>query len=250
MTFWLEQEGRGQLPTKQKLQLAYKLRLLCATPWYLTSVLAKGTHWLHSALSSEQRVMLTAAVHDRASWDKMSTTGAGGLQTMLFGGEAAPQVSWSKQRRPVSSIAEAKMMVECTVGELWDKRVTGTVLSPAYFYNGTVWTMYAEFKRPAAAASADAEAPVSFRLSSYIQHGIVGQPTAFSLSLVVVGADQRSSIAKRLDNVVLCPLLPSYGFPDMCGSAYDSLEDATTKLAPFIHPDGKLHIQGTVTAVG
>lgn len=127
--YWLSQEDRRHTTSRgQQLRLAYKLRLLRATRWYLTRMFADQEHWLAQVLSGEQRIMLTAAAQNKRDWEIMERIPENSLRINLAGEGEVSQVSWSKRRRPTSAkVAEAEVVVEVGLQQLWDKRdVQGT----------------------------------------------------------------------------------------------------------------------------
>ena len=247
VTFWLGQGDRAaQLTKEQKQRLAYKLRLLRATPWYLTRVLADENHWLYAALTGVQRVMLTAAVQNPRGWGPMEGKDAGnGLRAKLFGNEGAPEVSWSQQQRAASSVMMAEVSVEASLVGIWGQGKGGFVIGAGYFYNGTVWAVKVRLQRESAAVNP----LVGFQLGAFMVHNCINQPVAFSADFKVLGAEDKHTVTRTFNDTVLCADYTEWGFSDMCNCKFTSLEDGTTKLARFIHSDGKLHVKASVSEV-
>jgi hypothetical protein len=245
VTFWLEQEEGQMLTKEQKLRLAYKLRLISASPWYLTRIVLKEGHWLHDILSSEQKIVLTAAVHSRADWISLQATGEEVTNARLFGKSDQVGVSWWEEDRPPSSIRFAELLVEISPGELWENvEAQAAKESQAYFYNGITWNLLV--KSPLADAK---DATSGFHLGAFIKHSLDHEPVAFTGHIEVLGIAHRHTTKEDMGRTVLWNEYESWGSPNMLGTTYTSLEDATAKLARFIHRDGKLHIKGTVTGV-
>jgi hypothetical protein len=243
VTFWLEEQEGQKVTREQRQRLAFQLRLFRATPWYLTRVLVEEGHWLPNTLSSEQKVVLTSAAHSPGDWGVLqSKLGDGAdMNARLFGD--AVEVSWWKKGRPASSLQSAKLLLDTLPGELWDKR-GHTLRSQASFYNGILWTLQVKLGE-AETGNPDA----GFELGAFIQYSSGNAvPVAFSAGLELVGVAEMDTISKYLNRVVLWNG-GTRGFPDMQGTPYTSLEDATAKLAPFTHPDGKVHIKGTILEV-
>jgi hypothetical protein len=242
VAFWLKQEGGQQVTREQRQRIAYKLRLSGATPWYLTRILVEEGHWLHSTLSSEQKVVLTTAAHSPAYGGILQAKlgDQAGMNARLFGD--AVKVSWWKKNRPASSIRKAESLVKILPGELWEKPGV-PVSSQAYFYNGILWSMFVHFQE------ADAGNAIGrCRLGAFFLHSSNRAPVAFSAGLELVGVAQSDTIKKKLTRRVRWNA-NNWGFSNMLGDTCTSLEDAAAKLAPFTHPDGKVHIKGTVTKV-
>jgi hypothetical protein len=247
VTFWLEQTERVEKVTKQQKQrLAHKLRLFCATPWYLTRILLEEGHWLSKILSSEQKLVLTAAAHNPVGWGRLQVTENGAMSARLFRRGNLVKVSWWEKERPASAVTEAELLVEVSLAELWSNRGAMYVKdSRACYYNGIMWGLRLSFPR---AGASKAETWI-FKLGAYIKHGSSGAPVAFTAHIEAVGAAPESTMKRKLHQDVLWLDGHDWGFPNLLGITYTSLEDATAKLAPFIHPDGKLHIKGRVTEV-
>ena len=242
VTFWLEQEDRaGQLTKEQKQRLAYKLRLLRATPWYLTHALSDEDHWMSSVLTAGQRVMLAAAVQKLEDYNRLDPEGPG-MKAKLFGKEKAPLVSWSRQRRGESPISEGKVLVEASVGEVWEKRNKQSITGPNYFYSGMLWALQVQIVTVE-------EAPTAFRMGAYVVLKAYNQPVGFSAQFELVGSSKQDTKMLRFDGHLMCKPWDHCGFRNIFGGNFTSLEDATTKLIPFIHPDGKLHFRAAVKDV-
>ena len=244
VAFWLDQEGRAQqLNMEQKQGLAYRLRLLRATPWYLTRLLSDEDHWLYRALRPSQRVMLTAALHNPLDFGKMKPEGRG-MMKKLFGQGEGPPVAWSKQPRCLSSITKGKVLLEASLRELWDKP-TYCMVGPVCFYNGIEWAMTAKV-----AAHVPDEEPPLYQLGAFVQHSSRNQPVVFTALLEVVGVRDQDTKQWKFD-AVLCQDGSGRGYGDACGGRkFTSLKDALTKLDPYIHSGGKLHFRATITDVG
>jgi hypothetical protein len=246
VSYWLEQHGRAQELTKeQKQRLAFKLRLSRATPWYLLRVVMTKGHWLHDILSTEQKLLLTAATHSPADWGLLQSNSTEEITASCLCGMSSDleAISWWEEKRPVSSITKAELIVEISLRQLWEERSVETPnLSQACFFNGIVWSMNAEM---------DQLEGEGFTLGAYIWNnrykGGAGT-VAFTSDLKVVGVARGDTEGTPLEHAVL------WGNTWGCNklrprTIFTSLEDATAKLAPFIHPDGKLHIKGTITKV-
>jgi hypothetical protein len=244
VTFWLEQVRPEMLTKEQKQSLAYKLRLLRATPWYLTRIVLKEGHWLHDILSSDQKIVLAAAVHNQADWGDLQAIGSDVLNAKLFGRDDLVGFCWWDKGRPLSSIRRAEVYVEVSPQNVWDKRGGSVALSKTSFYNGLLWTLDVHFTRAGAS-----NAPGGYQIGAFMQHSSSNEPLAFTASYELVGVAQKDTKRKQLGRMVIWKSLADWGYKDLVGTMYTSLEDATAKLGPFIHPDGKLHITGTVTGV-
>jgi hypothetical protein len=246
VTYWLGQSGRAQEVTKeQKQRLAYKIRLSRATSWYLLRILLEEGHWLSNTLSSEQKLVLTAAAHNPEGWEDLQANCREEVMcTSLFGASDLVGVSWWEEERPGSSVTKAEVIVEVSPGSLWEGCGAGArKYSLGHFYNGYRWSMYVTLRAEEAGKEIG-----GFQLGAYIVHNNKkAKPVAFSAHIEVVGVAQRDTKRKQLGYKVRCKNVR--GFANLLGTTYTSLEDAAAKLAPFIHPDGKLHIKGTISRV-
>ena len=248
--FWLEQQIRSEKLTKeQKRRLAYKLRLLRATPWYLTGALGEKGHWLHDGLSNGQRLMLTAGVHSKVGWADMERADIDAFSAKLFGCGASPAVSWSKPCRPASTITNAEMLWTVTLSELWDKMVQDEagIEGPHFFYNGTEWGSMVGLEPCEGAA--DIEGPSRWTVVAYINHNCPNEPVCFTGILEMVGAKEADTNIVELKAEVICVPSTHWGVGNLCGCSFSSLADATNKLRTFIHSDGKLHVTAMITSV-
>jgi hypothetical protein len=230
VTFWLEQQGGQMLTVKQKRRLACRLRLLHATPFHLTGILANSTHWLQDTLNPGYKVMLTAMVQNPlANWGDLQALGSAAMNH--FSGQSG---------RPASSIRAAELLVEISPGELWEKRGAPVAKeSQAYFWNGIIWTVQVKLS----------QAEGGFQFGAFVSFNSYGPPVAFTGDVEMVAFAPTDTLKMQVAPRVLWRRSCGWGFANMLGTTCISLEDATAKLARFIHPDGKLHIKGTVTGV-
>jgi hypothetical protein len=198
VTYWLEQlEGALDVTKDQKQRLAYKLRLFCATPWYLTHVLLDEGPWLNNILSSQQKLVLTAAAHNPAGFGKLQSKENWMVTAELFGRGNSVRVSWWEKKRPASSITEAELLVEISPAEVWSKQGNMiTQYSPVYFYNGIMWSLRvrAWFKM---------EESGGLWVVPYVNHSSCAAPVALTAHLEVVGAAPEDTREKKVDQVVL-----------------------------------------------
>ena len=165
-----------------------------------------------------------------------------GLRVKLFGkGEQQLNLSWSMKQRSAFTITKMQLQVEVPFQEVWEKRSSSYVSSPGAFFNGTVRSLRAQLRKQPAADD-------DFYLGMYLQWGSCCQPVGVHCYFEALGVKE-SDTAKKTLAVVICTDGDDWGHSDIVVDNYSSLEDATKKLGRFIHPDGKLHLRGTVTAV-
>ena len=168
-------------------------------------MLADEEHWLYAALTGVQRVLLTAGVHHPSEFCRMEPGGRG-VMIKLFGQAEAAYVAWIKLPRRRSSITEGKVLVEASLGDLWDK-LEGEVVGSGYFYNGIVWAMSAKV-RP------HTKKPPSYQLGAFVRHSCSNQPVAFKAQLDLVGARDQETKQRKFD-AFLCQDAITWGYADV-----------------------------------
>jgi hypothetical protein len=255
VTLWLEESRTGQELTKeQKQRLAFKLRLSRATPWYLTRIFLEEGHWLSDILSRKQTILLTAAAHNPAGWgDLHANSSQEDIDTSLFGRSSdSVGVSWWEEKRPASSIKDAQLRVAISPGELWERRCQSETrkhgqprFSHTRFYNGLLWIMNVVLE-PTEADSVTGGFKLGFYLWPNSRDNLEPKPIALTCQFDVVGIARQDTMRHKLVHAVHCGC---GGWGLQLETIFTSLEDATAKLAPFIHADGTLHIKGTVKEV-
>ena len=179
-----------------------------------------------------------------------------GFLACLFGPGAQVRTSWFADNRPASSIVQADLTLEVSPSALWQHTTNNQesgLRGPPAFYNGSVWRLEGRLRRvPAAAGSGDGqgeEAP-TYTIGLYLNHDMPNKPLAFNSNLVAVGTAAEGSITKRAIELLICPSRSICGYHGMLPGRFTSLTDVINDLSgSFIHSDGKLHFQATITAV-
>jgi hypothetical protein len=254
VTYWLKQEGRATvLDAEQQQQLAYRLRLLRSTPWYLTRTLMDDSHWLCVALSGAQKVMLTAVMQNLKTGDllKRSVAKQASLQSCLFGPGEEPRTSWFAAKRPASTITSADLSLEVSLAALWEGV---SIRGPSLFYNGTEWSLLCKLVEATAAAkdgtsNAQREESAADTIGLFICHRVQNQPISFSCTMVALAAEEQRNIRHLAREMFMIPDQSLCGRRIFSNKGFVSAADASNKLSHFIHADGKLHFRATITDV-
>jgi hypothetical protein len=160
------------------------------------------------------------------------------IDRMLFGD--VDEVAWWDRERSPSIIREGEVAVRISPRELWENCDKAAVRHQPVFFNGILWCMPIAFEKSRAGG---------YELAVYFEHSRDTAPVAVTAFFQLVGVARKDTIMKLLDRDVVW-MGGSWGVNNMLGgTTFTSLEDATAKLARYIHADGCLHFNGVITKV-
>ena len=257
---------------RQEQQLAYKLRLVQCTPWFLTAELTCNSTWLHNVLTKQQVGLLIMGVNDCDGWEKLRQENVEPklLNKLMFQTAKCPATNWWKAARPASSVRSIDMTLDVTPGELW--REKQAVASKTVYFNGRDVRLEVELTNPELydRANEDKSPP-----SKHVKEGLgdrpgeekfilgvgihcmdaANMPISFEGTCELVAPSGGESVIVDVDPCIVWSQEVGFGVPDMLSSCdekcthFCSLPEMVNKVSRYVHCDGKLHFKGTITSV-
>ena len=236
--YWLKQEGRRQTMSALQLQqLAYGLRLQHCTICFLAHVLGNEHHWLYKALTPTQRSLLLS--FGKQHW--MDFVSSPLAPTYMFHGFPAP-VAWCSEPRQLPD--SGKTIILTVSARRRDQAPGDThIACDPVFFNGIEWMLVVRFKaEEEELAAASTGAQQVYALKCYVRRAgatLEPWPAHLVANLSFIGSDGRTMWA----DTVTPGLTDGLVFWKVRDCSFISLADVNSKLGPFVHADGKLHLK-------
>jgi hypothetical protein len=165
VTYWLQsqEEMQQHVTATQRLRLAFKLRLLHCSSFYLAAIFGNEEHWLTKVLSARQHSLLTAASANK-EYPVALKSNLTSSKSLFFSSEAAAEaaeaqvgaeVAWWKEKRSRGPGRDKNLELKLQVSlqTLWQQQQLleesegAWIEGETHFYCGYRWRLLTKLLR-------------------------------------------------------------------------------------------------------